>query len=253
MKSRALANIIATLINKDILHSGIILNMFRSAWKTAIPVIVLVYLWLGYSMIILRAPILSMLVYYLLLCLGGGTSIRHLSPGVGVGAGSGIHQLPKIPHPVIVTVSLAALSTAGIWAVSLLFRPGLVDPEIIRGGLRSFGMDGPRFWFPAGILILLNPSCEEYLWRLSVLPLFLTRFRVSNAVALKSMLFAGYHVLTVYLLFPHLWLIGVFLFVYLGGIILGYLFLRTHSIVYPIAIHTVINVNLMVLGYRYSS
>jgi membrane protease YdiL (CAAX protease family) len=225
-----------------------IFGMHRSAWISTVATVVLVYLWLGYSMIILRAPILSMLVYYLLLCVGGGTLIRHLSPG----SKSGIYQLPRIPHPAVVTVSLAALSAAGIWAVSLLFRPGLVDPEIIRGGLRSFGMDGPRFWFPAGILILLNPFCEEYLWRLTVLPLFLSRFKVSNAVALKSVLFAGYHVLTVYLLFPHLWLIGVFLFVYLGGLILGHLFLRTHSIVYPIALHTVINVSLMVLGYIYS-
>jgi membrane protease YdiL (CAAX protease family) len=222
--------------------------MSRGSIAAALAMIAAVYLWMRYSMVLLKSPILAMLVYYLAICLGGGTILGRME-GVSRDAAS---RFRISGRHVLVTAGLAVFVTAGIWAVRLLFQPGIIDPEIIRGGISAIGMTRSHFWTPAAILIVLNPPCEEYFWRFRILAVMLGRMNRGVAISLVSLLFAGFHMLTVWYMFPALWLIGVLLFVYAGGLILSHLFLGTRSLAYPIALHVIINVNLMVLGFLYA-
>ena len=213
-----------------------------------VALIVAVYLWLGAAMLLFRSPMLAMIVYYPVFCLGGGLLIRSSLP-------ASARQLPESatsPLPFATIVGLAFALSVALWACTLLFRPGLVDPGILSEGLCSIGMTRERFWLSAGFLAAVNPFAEEYLWRWSVFPFLASRLPRSTAVHLSSLMFAGYHPLVVGMLFPSAWLLAVFAISYAGGVILAKTLLRTGRLGYPIALHLVINANLMIIGFLYS-
>ena len=224
-------------------------SMKPREWAIIATLVVVVYAWLGLGMIYLKSPIASMLVYYLGLCFTGGLMLKRLIPGKEFR----LFELRKHPHPVLLTLGLIIFTSAAIWAFKLLFQPGIVDPEIIRKGIGSIGMSRAHFWIPAGILIAINPFSEEFLWRWSLLPILLDGLKRNRAIMLSSVIFAGYHVLTVSMLFSPIWLVGVFLVTYVGGLFFANLLLKTHSLWYPIIVHMIINANLMMLGYLFSS
>ncbi len=209
---------------------------------------VITYLWLGYAMIVCRSPMLAMLVYYPVFCLGGGLILRRSISGV---EGKSI-DVKRHDNPVLLTFLVSILATAVLWACTLLFRPGMIDPEIIGDGLDSIGMQADKFWIAAGFLALVNPFAEEFLWRGSVFEVLLKSGSRTRAVILSSILFAGYHPLVISMIFPGVWLIAVFIITFIGGMFLSELFLRTGKLQYPIALHIVININLMIMGYLYA-
>lgn len=213
-----------------------------------VALIACVYLWLGVAMLLFRSPMLAMLVYYPVLCLGGGLLVGSDT----LRSRKGPLQVKLSPHPVLHLFWLVLAVSAALWACTFLFRPGLVDPAMLAEGLRSIGMTRERFWVSAGLLAVVNPFAEEFLWRWCVFPAFASRMPLRAAVHLSALLFAGYHPLVIGMLFPPLWLIAVFLISYLGGVILAETFLRTRHLGYLIVLHFAINANLMVIGFLYS-
>jgi len=154
--------------------------------------------------------------------------------------------------PALITLGISALVTTALWLSTFLFRPGLIDPRTISDGLESIGMSRDRFWFSAAYLIVVNPFAEEFFWRRAVLSVLMPRMNPRNAVALSSALFAAYHPIIVGMIFPALWLPAVFVAAYIGGFLFAYLYSLRRSLVFPVALHIVVNLNLMLIGYLYS-
>lgn len=215
----------------------------------AISLIVIIYAWLAYSMIILREPMIAMLVYHPILCLGGGLLLRKSIPDKR----AQFLKIKMINRPVLLTFVFALLASLILWACNLLIRPGLIEPGLLSDGLGSIGMTKENYWLTAGYLAIVNPFAEEFLWRSAVLPFFLAKTGRIPAVLFMSLIFGGYHPLVLSMIFPPAWLILIFVVTFVGGVFFAYLYMRTRSLWYPIILHLVININLMFIGYIYSS
>jgi membrane protease YdiL (CAAX protease family) len=214
----------------------------------AILLVAITYAWLAYSMIILREPMITMLIYHPILCLGGGLLLRKSIPDIG----AQFLQIKKINQPVFLTFVFALLASGILWACNLLIRPGLIDPGLLSDGLESIGMAKENYWLTAGYLAIVNPFAEEFLWRSAVFPFFLAKTSRIPAVLFMSLIFAGYHPVVLSMIFPPAWLILVFVVTFVGGVFFAYLYMRTRSLWYPIVMHLVVNINLMFIGYIYS-
>lgn len=214
----------------------------------AILLVVIIYAWLAYSMIILRKPLIAMLVYHPILCLGGGFLLRKSIPDIG----TQFLKIKKINHPVLLTFVLALLASAILWACNLLIRPGLIDPGHFSDGLGSIGMTRDKFWLTAGYLAVVNPFAEEFFYRSALLPYFLAKFKRIPAVIFMGVIFAGYHPLVISMIVPPAWLMLAFVLTFFGGALFAYLYMKTRSLWYPIVLHLVVNINLMFIGYIYS-
>jgi len=192
-----------------------------------------------------------MAVYYPLFCIAGShILIRSVKPEDITRVFSGFSQYTK---PELPTLILVFVATAVLWFCTLLIRPGMIEPDIISNGLSEIGMTRERFWYAAGFLAVANPFCEEILWRWGILRFLLTRMESRTAIIVTSLMFAGYHPMVIGMLFPPVWLVLIFVLTFLGGIFLANLYLRTRHLGWPIALHVVININLMFIGYLYSS
>jgi membrane protease YdiL (CAAX protease family) len=242
MKSRKVATIHAELC------CAIINTMNRKSTVILAVVVALVYAWLGYAMIVLRNPLLAMLVYYPILCFGGGYLIRK-STKVDP---SQLFTFEKFKKPALITFFLCIFATAVIWTCTLFFRPGLIDPSQLSGGIKSIGMTKENYWIVGSLLVLINPFAEEFLWRSAVLPFFLSGIKRNQAIIFASILFAGYHPLVLSVMMPPFWLAMSFLLIFVGGIFFSNLYLRTQSLIYPIALHMLINLNFRLIGYLYT-
>ncbi len=211
-------------------------------------VIVLTYAWLAYSMLVLSSPMAAMLVYYPIFCYLGGSWIARNTAGFDALQ----NKIPRHAKPEFPLIFLSFIATAVLWLCTLLIRPGLIEPELITNGLDSLGMTVGKYWGPAGFLAIANPFAEEFLWRYGVLRFLMVRVSRNSAIIVSSLLFAGYHPLVVAMLFPAPWLVLIFAITFIGGIFLSHLYLRTRHLAYPIILHLVININLMVIGYLYA-
>lgn len=221
--------------------------MRKSALITVL-IIFLTYIWLGVAMIHFKSPILAMIIYYPVFCLGGGWLIRKGSPDDE----TLLSLMKPIDRPVLVTVIISIIFTAGIWGSGQLIRPGMIDPEFVSDGLSRLGMWKENFWFTAGFLAIVNPFAEEFLWRGSVLRFLSGKMSVTASVHISALLFAGYHPMVVSDVFPLTWLILIFMLCYIGGLVLAPLYIRTRNLAYPIVAHLMVNINLMILGYLYA-
>ncbi len=210
-------------------------------------VIIATYLWLAFAMMVLNSPIIAMIIYHPVFCLGGGLLIRR-----STGKTSGFFSEPSLKRPALTTLALGVVLAAAVWSCNLLIEPGLVDPEIVSDGLRILGMHREHFWLAAGLLVIVNPFGEEFLWRGSVLRFLASRMSRSSAVQVSAVFFAGYHPMLVSMVFPKLWLVAVLVICYLGGLILANLYIRTRNLLYPIAVHMAVNIALMFMGYLYA-
>jgi len=208
--------------------------------------IVLIYLWLGFSMIVLRSPFLAMFVYYPVLCFGGGYILRTLIEKHGK---SDIVKNKGYDNSFTPAFTLAILTTLGLWICMLVFRYGLIPPHAVSNGLNSLGLKGESYWLAGLMIIFLNPPCEEYFWRSGVFTLLKTRYSGKTALHVSSLLFAGYHVLVVSTFFPLIWLPVIFGIVYLGGLMFAILFHRSGKLIQPIILHSVINFNIIFMGW----
>ena len=95
-------------------------------------VVAVTYAWLWYSMNTIHNPLLSMAVYYPVLCLGGSYLLRKISFGVKHDEIPGKTSAHK---PLHLTILYSLVATAVIWAGYLLIRPGLALPQ--RGGAHT--------------------------------------------------------------------------------------------------------------------
>jgi membrane protease YdiL (CAAX protease family) len=214
-------------------------------WSLTFFIIVLIYIWLWVSVIIIKSPVLAMLGYYLVCCFFGGYILKRMTPSQE----AYLFRLNRLSRPGLTTFVLSVIATAAIWSFKFLIRDGIIEPANIISGLNALGLTRQHFWFTAGLLIVVNPFAEEYLWRWSILPVFMGKFKPLTAMVIGSLLFAGYHPITVKLCFAPSWMVMIFILVFFGGMFLSYLLLRTHSLKYPIILHMVINANIMLIAY----
>jgi len=211
-------------------------------------VIAVTYAWLWYSLTVLKNPMLCVAIYHPVLCLGGGLLIRSRSAKINI-------ENPPIQFKLALffTLGLAVLTSLVLWTSStLLLRPTLIDPMYLTDGLDALGMDKAHFWLAASWIAVVNPFAEEFLWRVNTLGFFMGRMNRAMAMFVMAILFAGYHPLITMTMIPSEWLVVVFVLTFIGGLILGELYLRTRRIGWSIFLHLVINVNLMLIGWQYA-
>ncbi|MFH1676007.1 MAG: type II CAAX endopeptidase family protein [bacterium] len=208
--------------------------------------VVLIYAWLGYSMIVLRNPFLAMVFYYPVLCFLGGFILRKFLERHG---SSDTQKNGGLDDSFTSALSLAIFTTGGLWICMLVFRYGLIPSEVVSKGLQSIGLKGGSFWRAGLMIIFLNPLFEEYFWRSGVFSILKARYSEKIALHVSSLLFAGYHPLVVSTFFPLIWLPAIFVIVYLGGLMFASLFLRSGKLIHPVILHTVINFNIIFMGW----
>lgn len=222
--------------------------MKLSSTAIVISFLIIIYAWLGYSMIILKYPMLAMLVYHPVIVLGAVILRRGFKPEIT----TRLFDINEIKKPVHFTFLLAFITTALLWACTLLVKPGMIDPELISDGLESIGLTKDKYWLTTGYLAVVNPIAEEFFYRSALLPYFLAKFKRLPAVIFMNVIFAGYHPLIISMIVPPAWLILVFVLTFFGGALFAYLYMKTRSLMFPIILHLIANINLMFIGYLYS-
>ena len=222
--------------------------MKRGSTFIVYSVVGLTYVWLWYTIAVLRNPVLSVLGFHPVFCLGGGLLIRKLA--------TGFENKSKPPGFMLAffgTVGIAVLITFIITTLAaFLLQPSLVDPEFLTQGLFTLRMDKAHFWLVGGWVAIVNPFAEEFFWRTSVFGFFLGRMSHVGALIVMSILFAGYHPLVMMIMVPTSWLVLVFVMTFMGGLIFGEIYYRTKNIAWTIILHLVININLMLIGWQYA-
>jgi len=210
--------------------------------------VAITYAWLWYSLTVLKNPLLCVVVYHPVLCLAGGLLIRKLSPDFP-------KSEPRInfKFSLILTLIIVLFSTM-VLIVSAMFvlQPSMADPQIMTDGLSSLGMDRAHFWIIGGWIMIINPFAEEFFWRTSVLRFLSGRMSRTLAIGVMAALFAGYHPLITMMVIPSGWLPFVFVLTFIGGLVLGELYLRSRKIIWSIIVHLVMNINLMLIGWQHA-
>jgi len=124
-------------------------------------------------------------------------------------------------------VGLAALLTwAGLTEVIGIDRLKIPDPpeELVD-------YSGVRLAFPLLIVGLFGPFCEEVFFRGFALPAFASRFGLRGGILVSALLFAAFH-----------FSIGAFVPIFIFGIVLAWLYVRTGSIYPSMVAHATQNI-----------
>ncbi len=209
------------------------------------PIIVLalwcaaVYLWVALGLFAFKSAWLTMLVYHLALCGGGWLLLR-----------------PRRPWRFSLTRAIpAALTVIGGFALTWLAMEYLLPllppsalPAVTTRPLHALGLNA-RSYLPIAVYFgLANPLAEEAFWRGRILPQ-LADARSTAPNLLHALIFAGYHVMPLTLMFTPLWLPAAVVF--LGGLIFGALALRTRGLLLPWALHAGVNAYLLIWFGRF--
>lgn len=215
------------------------------AVSNRIPVLTLVlwcaavYLWVALGLLALRSAWLTMLVYHLALCGGGWLWLR-----------------PRLSLRVSFKHSGAAVLTlVGGFALTWLaleYLLPLLPPWALPGAttapLEMLGLHARSYPAIAVYFAILNPLAEEAFWRGRILPL-LADARSPAPNLLHALIFTGFHLLPLFLMFTPHWLpVSV---VFAGGFIFGAVALRSRGLLLPWALHTGVNAYLLIWFGRF--
>jgi membrane protease YdiL (CAAX protease family) len=115
--------------------------------------------------------------------------------------------------------------------LSDLFPPLALDDETIRGIERMTRIDGPvrAITVPLAVVVIA-PLTEELLFRGLLLPALRAQLGTAGAIAVTGLLFGIFHVLPL-----------VVVYAAIAGVVLGAIFVRTRSVLAPIAFHAAFN------------
>jgi len=209
------------------------------------PIIVLalwcaaVYLWVALGLFAFKSAWLTMLVYHVALCGGGWLMLRPLRP---------IRFELKHAAPAILTLIGGFALTWLAMEYLLPLLPPSALPAVTTRPLHALGLNA-RSYLPIAVYFgLANPLAEEALWRGRILPQ-LADARSTAPNLLHALIFAGYHVMPLTLMFTPLWLPAAIVF--LGGLIFGALALRTRGLLLPWALHAGVNAYLLIWFGRF--
>jgi len=202
---------------------------------------VAVYLWVAVGLFVFKNALLTMVVYHLALCGGGWLILRS----------------PRAPSFNPKQWELWLFAVAGgfflTWAAMELLVPVLpagVLPEVRIASLAALGVNAKTYIAIAIYFGLANPLVEEALWRGRVLPLIAgdaSSAAIPNVI--QAVLYAGFHVVPIALMFSDLWLAA--LVVFFAGVVFGYIALLTRGLMIPWALHAGVQAYLLMWFGRF--
>jgi len=198
-----------------------------------------VYLWVALGLFWLKSALITMIVYHLVLCGGGWLLLR-----------------PRRPLRFNITQGgVAAFALVGGFALTWLAMEYAIPlllpqvlPDVTTRPLDALGLNA-RSYLPIAVYFgLVNPLAEEALWRGRILPI-LVDARSASPNLLHAIIFAGFHVMPLALMFSQIWLPAIVVFI--GGFVFGLVALRTRGLLIPWALHTGANAYLLIWFGRF--
>jgi len=207
------------------------------------------YAWLGVSMNIFNSPLMAVLGYYPVFCVGGAWVLYEIySKREPVESG----RFSLHPKPVVLTLLLSVIALFVVIGRLFFIRPGMIDPEAISEGMTATGINRTLYLTIGLVVAIINPFFEERLWRYGVFQFLRRHLADWPAIIVSSLLFAGYHPLVVAQYFPTAWLTFAFFLVFIGGLFFAWLYMKTGKLIYPIALHGFVNVAMLITGSFYT-
>ncbi len=198
-----------------------------------------VYAWMALGLFAFKSALLTMLIYHIALCGGGWLTLRPRQ------------QLRfKIKH-----IGMVALALIGGFALTwlameyiLTLLPPQAFPIVTLSPLDTVGMNARSYLLIALYFGLINPLAEEAFWRGRILPT-LTDAHAPAPNLLHALIFAGYHVMPLSLMFTQLWLPAAVVFT--GGILFGIVARRSRGLLVPWALHAGVTAYLLIWFSRF--
>jgi membrane protease YdiL (CAAX protease family) len=200
-----------------------------------------VYVWVALGLFWLHSALLTMVVYHAALCGGGWLLLRPKHPIRFDARRAGMAGLALLDGFVLTWLVME-------YALPLL--PPQVLPDVTLRPLHALGVNPQNYAAIALYFGLVNPLAEEALWRGRVLPMLADARSVAPNLV-QSLVFAGFHVIPLVLMFSQVWLPGVVVFV--GGFVFGLIALRTRGLLIPWALHAGANAYLLIWFGRFIS
>lgn len=198
-----------------------------------------VYLWVALGLFAFKSAWLTMLVYHLALCGGGWLLLRPRRPWRFSLKNTAVAMLTLIGGFALTWLAMEYL---------LPLLPPAVLPGVTTQPLDALGLNA-RSYLPIAVYFgLANPLAEEAFWRGRILPL-LVDARSPAPNLLHALIFAGFHVMPLSLMFTPLTLPAIAVF--LGGLLFGAQALRTRGLLVPWALHAGVNAYLLIWFARF--
>jgi membrane protease YdiL (CAAX protease family) len=197
-----------------------------------------VYAWVALGLFAFKSALLTMLIYHIALCGGGWLILRPR-----------LHLRLSTKH-----IGAAVLALIGGFALTWLAMEYVLPlipqaiPVVTLGPLNAVGMNARSYLLIALYFGLVNPLAEEAFWRGRILPTLADSHSPAPNL-LQALIFAGYHVMPLSLMFVSLWLPAAV--VLTGGIIFGIVALRTRGLFVPLALHFGVNAYLLIWFGRF--
>lgn len=142
-----------------------------------------------------------------------------------------VHALVVLPRPLLPLVGALGLTLLGFWILlfqSFAWLTSLLPIPQMLLDLMENRVSGP--WLPIIVVLLLAAYVEEVLFRGIILEGLLERYSAVTAVFLSALVFSLVHVVP--------WSIFAS---FAGGVLLGWIYYRTRSLVLCAAVHAVHN------------
>lgn len=179
-----------------------------------------------------------MLVYHIALCGGGWFLLRPR-----------LQLRFNIQH-----IGAAALALTGGFALTWLAMEYVlplmpqVIPAVTLAPLNAVGLTARSYLLIALYFGLVNPLAEEAFWRGRILPTLVDAHAPAPNL-LHALIFAGYHVMPLSLMFTSLWFPAAA--VLTGGIVFGIVARSTRGFLVPLALHLGVNAYLLIWFSRF--
>jgi len=139
------------------------------------------------------------------------------------------------PRHTLPWILLGNLTLLGGFA---LLHPWIMDVHQIHADMNAMGLKaGKAMLFFCLYFVCLNPIVEELFWRGTLQASLFGRYPVWLAIGITSVLFGGWHsVLIAHFAKPG-WILPLTLVITVGGMIFGWLYYRTGSLLTAILVH----------------
>jgi membrane protease YdiL (CAAX protease family) len=212
-------------------------------------IMVVLYAWMILGMHFFHNPILTMVIYFSVICLGGGLIVRRKVNH----SGRPERKPSSILIAFFITLSLSVISLLFLSEfTSILSSSGYLDHDTLVNGLAANGINRASFPLITFIFLVLNPIAEEFFWRSSVYNYLRSSIQPIYAVHLSNLLFAGWHPI-VTMSFLGVWRWDVFILLFLGGWTFTKLYHYSGKIILPYFLHLTINLAVMGIAKSYLS
>jgi membrane protease YdiL (CAAX protease family) len=113
-----------------------------------------------------------------------------------------------------------------------------IDLPNFMARIRSIGLNPNEefLWF-ALYMVIVNPLVEELFWRGMIFEQWKLKCPANQALIISSLFFGSWHWVIVQHFFAPVWAIGASVCVMLGGLLFGWMYQRTQSLLPAILLH----------------